>query len=81
MKTLIALAFAAATLAAAHAQTWTQNQIGPYTYFQGITPSGQPFNGTSNQIGPYTYFQGTTPQGSVNCTSNRIGMYTYTNCN
>jgi hypothetical protein len=81
MKTLIALAFAAATLTAANAQTWTQNRIGGTTFLNGTTPNGQPVTGTSNWLGQTRFDNYQTPQGSVQCTTNYIGQTAFTHCN
>jgi hypothetical protein len=81
MKTLIALAFAAATLTAANAQTWTQTRMGNYTFFNGTTSDGQPVTGTSNWLGQTRFDNYQTPQGSVQCTTNYIGQTAFTHCN
>jgi hypothetical protein len=81
MRTLIALAFAAATLTAANAQTWTQNRVGGTTFLNGTTSDGQPITGTSNQVGQFRYDNLQTPQGPVNCTTTYIGQTAFTNCN
>ncbi len=85
MRTILGIA-AALTIAGmvlAHAQppfpppgSFTSNQNGPYTYYNGGNWSGQ-----TTQNGPFGFTTYTTPDGGMHaCNSNRVGQFTYTNC-
>jgi hypothetical protein len=84
MKTLIALAFAAATLTAANAQTTIQNipMGGGWTTHMGTAPNGQTITGTTFPLGGG--WTSTTLQSgnqTTHCTTMPMGGgWTSTNC-
>jgi hypothetical protein len=70
---------------AAQAQTsWTQQQMGPFTYYNGQNrQTGESWSGTAQQEGPFTYYNFNNRQTGhlTRCTQHFDGMFTYTNCN